>query len=42
MLKLQNIVRRIMWSQRLQDQPCTHIDQIRDVEPSSTGCEECM
>jgi uncharacterized UBP type Zn finger protein len=22
--------------------PCTHLDQIHDVEPSSTGCEECL
>jgi uncharacterized UBP type Zn finger protein len=22
--------------------PCTHLDTIRDVKPSSNGCEECM
>ena len=21
---------------------CTHIDQIRDVQPSAQGCEECL
>ena len=21
---------------------CTHLDQIRDVEPSAQGCEECL
>ncbi len=21
---------------------CTHLDQIRDVEPSARGCEECL
>ena len=21
---------------------CTHIDQIRDVEPNTSGCEECL
>jgi len=21
---------------------CTHLDQIRDVEPSADGCEECL
>jgi hypothetical protein len=21
---------------------CTHLDQIHDVEPHATGCEECM
>ena len=21
---------------------CTHLDQIRDVKPSSAGCEECL
>jgi uncharacterized UBP type Zn finger protein len=21
---------------------CTHLDQIRDVEPNSRGCEECL
>src|SRR4028119_341815 len=23
-------------------QTCTHLDQIRDVEPSAQGCEECL
>jgi len=23
-------------------QPCTHLDQIYDVEPSAQGCEECL
>ena len=23
-------------------QTCTHLDQIRDVEPSAEGCEECL
>ena len=23
-------------------QACTHLDQIRDVEPSAEGCEECL
>ena len=23
-------------------QACTHLDQIRDVEPSAQGCEECL
>jgi uncharacterized UBP type Zn finger protein len=22
--------------------PCSHLDQIRDVEPNSDGCEECL
>lgn len=22
--------------------PCTHLDQIRNVKPSSWGCEECI
>ena len=22
--------------------PCSHLDQIRDVEPSATGCEDCL
>lgn len=22
--------------------PCSHLDQIRDVKPSSWGCEECI
>jgi uncharacterized UBP type Zn finger protein len=21
---------------------CTHLDQVRDVTPTSTGCEECL
>ncbi len=23
-------------------QSCTHLDQIRDVEPSAQGCEDCL
>lgn len=23
-------------------QQCTHLDQIRDVEPGTDGCEECL
>jgi len=23
-------------------QTCTHLDQIRDVQPSAEGCEECL
>jgi ubiquitin-hydrolase Zn-finger-containing protein len=23
-------------------QTCTHLDQIRDMEPSAQGCEECL
>jgi uncharacterized UBP type Zn finger protein len=22
--------------------PCTHLDQIHDVEPSAAGCEDCL
>jgi uncharacterized UBP type Zn finger protein len=22
--------------------PCTHLDQIRDVVPSASGCEDCL
>jgi len=22
--------------------PCTHLDQIRDVQPNTNGCEECL
>ncbi len=25
-----------------QPRPCTHLDQIRDVAPSSEGCEDCL
>jgi uncharacterized UBP type Zn finger protein len=24
------------------DANCTHLDQIRDVEPSAQGCEDCL
>jgi uncharacterized UBP type Zn finger protein len=24
------------------DKPCTHKDQIREVQPSAQGCEECL
>jgi uncharacterized UBP type Zn finger protein len=27
---------------KLSSQECTHLDQIRNVEPSADGCEECL
>jgi uncharacterized UBP type Zn finger protein len=32
-------MRRLM---QMFQQQCDHIDQIRDVEPSAHGCEECL
>ncbi len=23
-------------------QPCTHLDRVRDVDPSAGGCEDCL
>lgn len=42
MRKLQNFLRRVVWSGRLRGGSCTHLGQIRDVTPSSAGCEECL
>ena len=30
------------WSTRAMTQTCAHLDQAADVEPSSTGCEDCL
>jgi uncharacterized UBP type Zn finger protein len=33
----------LSWLRRRPDAPmCLHLDQIRDVTPSATGCEECL
>jgi uncharacterized UBP type Zn finger protein len=31
-----------MATKRTSNGPCTHLDQIRKVEPSGNGCEECL
>jgi uncharacterized UBP type Zn finger protein len=36
------VFRKQIWSRGRQVEDCTHRDQIRDVNPSSEGCEACL
>lgn len=42
--KISDTVRRLLWSGRLREQSCTHLDQIdKDVQPNTPeGCAECL
>jgi uncharacterized UBP type Zn finger protein len=40
--RLEDVVRRIMWSRKVREQDCSHLDQIQDVSPSAQGCEGCL
>jgi uncharacterized UBP type Zn finger protein len=42
MQRIQDLVRRVAWSRRLRPQPCTHLDQVHEVVPSTQGCEDCL
>jgi uncharacterized UBP type Zn finger protein len=42
MNKIQDLIRRLLWSGRLQNQVCSHLALIQDVIPSASGCEECL
>lgn len=39
---LSDVIRRFIWSGKIQDQGCSHLDQIQDVSPSAEGCEDCL
>lgn len=40
--RLGDVIRRIMWSGKLRDEDCSHLDQIQEVSPSAQGCEDCL
>jgi uncharacterized UBP type Zn finger protein len=40
--RLGDTLRRLVWSGRLKEAECTHLDQIQDVTPSAEGCEDCL
>jgi uncharacterized UBP type Zn finger protein len=42
MPKLQDFIRRVAWSGKLQAAACSHLGLIQNVTPGSTGCEECL
>jgi len=42
MKSMNDLVRRFAWSGSLDEQDCTHADQIREVTPSADGCEDCL
>jgi uncharacterized UBP type Zn finger protein len=39
---LSDVIRRFIWSGKIQDQGCSHLDQIQDVSPNAEGCEDCL
>ena len=42
MNRVQDLLRRWVWSGRLRKQACSHLNLIQDVTPSASGCEECL
>lgn len=40
--KLQDVMRRLLWTGKLRQQPCSHLQLVQDVTPSANGCEECL
>ena len=40
--RLGDKVRNLVWSGKINQKECSHLDQIQDVTPSAQGCEECM
>ena len=40
--RLMNVFLRRAWTGQFTRRPCSHLDQIRDVIPSSTGCQPCL
>lgn len=39
---LKEIVQRLVWTRRIRQQACSHLDLIQPVTPSADGCEECL
>jgi uncharacterized UBP type Zn finger protein len=42
MKEVQSFVRQLMASDQMARQPCSHMDQIGEVTPSSEGCQKCL
>jgi uncharacterized UBP type Zn finger protein len=42
MRRISDRLRRRLWGGSSQKKGCQHKDQIRDVSPSTDGCEECL
>lgn len=43
MFRIINPVLRLIWTGRIQEKPCSHLDLIdADVQPSSDVCEQCV
>lgn len=40
--KLINVGLRRKWTGQFSEKHCSHLDQIRDVEPSSDVCDKCV
>ncbi len=39
---LSEAIRRVMWSGKVREQECSHLDLIQEVTPSAEGCEDCL
>lgn len=42
MAKIPNALLRLAWTGQLQEKTCQHLDQAREVQARSEGCEECL
>ena len=42
MKSMNDLVRRFAWSGSLDEQHCSHADQVQEVTPSAEGCEDCL
>lgn len=42
MAKMPNWLLRLAWTGQLREKSCQHLDQAREVQASSDGCEECL
>lgn len=42
MAKVPNSILRLAWTGRFKEKPCSHLDQINDVQATTGGCEECL
>jgi uncharacterized UBP type Zn finger protein len=40
--KLGDTIRRLVWSGKIQEPRCSHLDQVQEVTPSADGCEDCL
>jgi uncharacterized UBP type Zn finger protein len=40
-IKIPNALLRLAWTGKIREKPCTHLDQIQEVEANTDVCEAC-